>query len=117
MHEQVPSEQIERASHPLARGILLGFIPYLVIIGALVIRYLASVCANDLLFILQVIAVALWGVELLVGILCLFNARLRSLAIALLPTLLLSALLLLPLIQLSSWLMTLGPPLLCHATG
>jgi hypothetical protein len=119
MHEQVPSEQIQRAAHPLARGILIGLIPYLVIIGALVIKYLASVCANDLLFISQVIAVALWGVELLAGILCLFNTRLRSLAISLVITLLLSALLVIPLLQLSAWLMTLGPPfsLFCYATG
>ena len=117
MHEQVPSERIERRSHPLARGILLGFIPYLVIIAALVIRYLASVCANDLLFILQVIAVALWGVELLAGVLCLFNTRWRSLALPLIATLLLSALLVIPAIQLGAWLTSFGPSPLCHFTN
>jgi hypothetical protein len=114
MAEQIPSEQIQPGSRSLARGVLLGLLPLLVIIGALIVLYLTSVCGNDLSLLLQVIAVALWGIELLAGILCLFNTRLRSLAIRLVITLILSALLVIPLVQLDAWLMTLGPPLLCH---
>jgi hypothetical protein len=114
MAEQIPSEQIQPGSRSLARGVRLGLLPLLVIIGALIVMYLTSVCGNDLSLLLQVIAVALWGIELLAGILCLFNTRLRSLAIRLVITLILSALLVIPLVQLDAWLMTLGPPLLCH---
>ncbi len=101
-------------SRSLPRGILPGLLPLCVVIGALILKYLYGFCGNDLILSVQEIAVVLWGAEMLLGLLGLFSRHWRFLATSLVITLLLSALLVWPLVLLSSWLLPLVSPPFCH---
>ena len=110
-------ESTSEARSP-SRGILLGLIPLFILIVWLVARYLLGYqCGTGLSMLLQQVSIGFWAVELLLGILGLFSGRFRPLAIRLILTLLISALLLWPIVQLSFWLSSSGLPPLCHVTG
>jgi hypothetical protein len=115
MANQILSKLIRPEARSLSRGILFGLFPLLVFIVSDIVRYFEGYqCGNDLILGLQKISLVLWGIELLAGILCLFNVRFRFFATILVLTLLLSAPLSWPLEQLSLWLTSFGLPLFCH---
>ncbi len=114
MAEHPHTERNTVASHSLRRGILLGLLPLFIFIFSIIMTYLVGYCGSGLIVLVQYIAIALWGIELLAGVFCLFNMRLRSLAISLILTLLLSALLSWSLDQLSLSITSSGPPFFCH---
>jgi hypothetical protein len=114
MIDHLRTKTIFSGSRTRSRSILLGLPPLLIFIGSLLTIYLEGYCGSNLIFLLQEIAIALWGVELLSGILSLFSKRLRLLAITLILTLLISALLSWPLEQLSWWFTSFGPSPFCH---
>jgi hypothetical protein len=114
MAGQLSSERNTSETPHFSRGVLFGLPPFLVFVGSLVTMYLAGYCGNGLVLLLQEIAVALWGIELVVGIGCLFKTRLRSFAIGLILTLLVSVLLSWSLDRLSLWFPFSGPSFFCH---
>jgi hypothetical protein len=118
MRDQVSLKEHTSEGRSSAQGILLGLPPLFVFIGSLTVRYLAGYqCGSALTLLLQQIAVALLVIELVVAIPGLFSKRFRSLAILLVLTLVVSALLSWPLEQLSWWLSSTGLPILCRVTG
>jgi hypothetical protein len=114
MADHLSSERGSTRSPSLSRGILLGLLPLIMFISSIMMMYLAGYCGNGLVLLLQEVAAALWGAELLAGLLCLFTSRLRSLAIGLILTLLFSVLVAWLLEQLSFWFAASGPAPLCH---
>ncbi|HZO73344.1 MAG TPA: hypothetical protein VFB60_14185 [Ktedonobacteraceae bacterium] len=74
-------------------GILLGLLPLLLLSAAgLLVIYEGRCQSHTGSSLLAQTSLILWGIEVMVGLLCLFYRRIRSLATALLLTLILSVL-------------------------
>jgi hypothetical protein len=85
-------------------GILAGLLPLFLLIVSLAINSLFGTCNYEITNIVGYVAVALYGLELLAGIVGLFSWRFRHPALGLLGTLLISAALFWPLLASFQWL-------------
>ncbi len=100
----------------LARGVLLGLLPFFLTTAALLVLALGGYqCGIVLVNAWIWVSLLLWSGELLTGIIYLVRRKARRFAIGLVITLLVSALLSIPLVFLSAWFVAHGIHPLCSA--
>ena len=105
------------ASFP-TKGVLLGLLPFFLTTAALLVLSLGGYqCGIVLINAWIWVSLLLWVGELLTGIFYLFRQQARRFAMGLVATLLLSALLIIPLFFLSAWFVSHGIHPFCSVIG